>query len=124
MTEEWKTAFDFALNEVLLVTICYTLTLKALNIRRLSRLGATIAANNLAFVLAYGSAALAMWVSVFASDPWRYFIRFAVLITAIGVLVELQRAYGGWKALHLRAWLSLKELATRTPPRDQDERPP
>ena len=115
MTPERRDLLELAFNEVLLALIAYTLTLKALNIRRLSRLGAAIAANNLAFVLVYGSAALTLWVSFFSSDPWRYFLRAAVLATVLLVLIELKRAYGGWKELHLRAWASLKELVTRKP---------
>jgi len=106
----WRGLINFVLNEVVLFTLFYVLGLKGLNIARETGLGRWMSNNNIAFSIVYFGSAIAAWIAIFASEPWRYFARLLILFTAIRVLIEMKSAYGGWVALHVRAWRNLRVI--------------
>ncbi len=100
----------------MVLLIAYVLALKALNLTRRTTFGWKMTNLNLVFSLAYLALFLGVWIVFFRSDPWRYIIRAMVFIAVMRVLLEMRWVYGGWGALHRRAWLSLKAYARRERP--------
>ena len=111
--------WDVGLTEILLLTIAYVLLLKGLNLRRITPLGKWLALNNLAFAFVYFCAAVSFVVDPFRSTGWSYFVRFLILFTVLRVLIEMSRAFGGWWAIHVRAWHSLIDWVLRRPQREE-----
>ena len=99
---------DFWVEEVLILYIINVLLMKAVLLRRETRLGFWLAVNNLAFALIYVGVLLRPWVGPFESAAWMWGVRATIAVTATMVVLQFQRAFGGWRALHREIVRSLR----------------
>ena len=112
---DWS-RIDFWFNEVLFLYIANVLGLKALLLRRETRLGFWLAMNNTAFTVGYVGASLREWVSFFDSTAWTVFIRLAIAFTATMVLRQFWLTFGGPRGMRREVVRSLRHA----PPGDRE----
>jgi hypothetical protein len=104
---------DFLFNQVIIIIMIVTLLIKALALRRQTRLGGAMSRFNVAVALAYLGVLLALFFSFFVAALWRIGIRFLVLFTALQVIWELHIFYGGWRGLWEEVWNSFLGMLPR-----------
>lgn len=105
---DWA-AVDFWLNTALLLYIANMLFLKAVLLRRESRLGFWLAASNVAFAVGFVATALAAWVPVFASVWWRWGVRVAIAFACTMVIRQFVLTFGGVLPMHREVLRSLRD---------------
>ena len=117
MNGELVALVEFVFDELLVLLIVYELTLKALNLARWTPLGQALARANLALAVVFLRVALMPYIPALEDRAWMWAARALVLVTSTILLWEMQRAFGGWRALHARAFWSALDWARQTPPR-------
>ena len=120
MNPETQRVIEFAFDELLLLLIVYELTLKALNLARFTPLGQALTRANLALALVFTRALLLPYATWLDNRAWMWGARLLVLVTCTSVLWEMQRAFGGWRRLHRRAFWSAVDWARQLPPQTHD----
>lgn len=108
---------EFWIEEVLILYIINVLLMKAVLLRRETRLGFWLAVNNLAFALIYVGVLLRTWVDPLNSEAWMWFVRALIGFTATMVVLQFRRTFGGWRALHREM---VRSLRGRRPPPERE----
>lgn len=106
---------DAAFNVVLLLFLGYLWLMKGLLLGRSTPLSLWLARSKIAQAANVVAAALTVWIAFFGQDVWRWPSRLLVAFCCWRVLIELSRAFGGWWAMHRRAFLSGVSWIRREP---------
>lgn len=102
----------FVMTEILLLVIANFLVLKALLLRRGSRIGVALSDNNLAMALVYYTALIGLWIP-FVKHPYiAIALRVVVFITAFRAVTAFVDFYGGWRATAAQCVDAIKEICT------------
>jgi hypothetical protein len=104
---DWTT-FDFWFNTVLILYIVNMLFLKALLLRRETRLGVWLAVNNVAFGVAYLTVVAAPWAPWLESRPVQWGVRLVIAFTCTMVVRQFVLIFGGMRGLHREVLRSLR----------------
>lgn len=108
--DHWIEAVDLFFNNLIFLVLGAFFTLKGLNFRRVSLLGRMLALDSLTMG--------ALFFLAFADQWWnwdglwwvRVAVRVYLTVILFKTLMVMSWTYGGWKAMHLRAWRNLKEI--------------
>jgi hypothetical protein len=106
----WADAIDLIFNNIIFLVLAYFFTLKGLNFRRLTLLGRMLALDAIVLGVLFLFGFIGQWI------PWdgvwwvRVAIRGYLLFIMFRTLLVMSWTYGGWGAMHRRAWRNLKEI--------------
>lgn len=111
------TPIEFWVDQALVLYIVNMLLMKAVLLRRETRLGFWLAVNNLAFALIYVGVLLREWVDPLNSEAWMWGVHALIGFTATMVVLQFRRTFGGWRALHREM---VRSLTGKRPPPERE----
>ncbi len=105
-----KEVVDLFTNNLLFLLIAYFFGLKGLNFRRLTLMGKMLCLSALTMCALYVLAFVRQWVSIELLWWVTAVVRVYLVYVLFRALQSMSWTYGGWGALHRRAWRNLKEM--------------
>lgn len=106
----WVKAIDLLFDNIIYLVLWYFFTLKGLNFRRITLLGRMLAIDALTMGALFLLAFIGQWWAWEGIWWFRIGIRVFLAFILFRTLLVMSWTYGGWKAMHLRAWRNLKEI--------------
>lgn len=108
--EAWVEIVDLLLGNIALLILAYFFFLKGLNFRRITLLGRMLCIEAITLGFLFLAAWIGMWLKWEGVWWIRMTIRAYLIMITFRSLVSMSWTYGGWKAMHRRAWRNLKEM--------------
>ncbi len=106
----WLDLADLFFDNFAFLILAYLFALKGLNFRRLTLLGRMLSAVALSMALVYVLAFIWPWWTPEWFQWVRRAARLMLIIYLVKAVLAMSWTYGGWKAMHLRAWRNLCEM--------------